>query len=205
MLQDNISVTDPQFSDPTVRDKFDVKIEPVDRTALPEKQARSGVRVTVTAKPGLPVGRFHSWLTLHTNLPEAEKLEIPVVGQVVGDISLHGTVGWNEEQGTLVIGSVNSSQGGHGKVFITVRGAGAGNVKFDVHSVDPPELKVTIGKPKQLKDSLVMFPVDIEIPPGTRPMVHLDTAQGDAGHIVFSTTHPTIKELSLGVKFAVER
>ena len=45
----------------------------------------------------------------------------------------------------------------------------------------------------------------IEIPPGTRPMVHLDTAQGEAARIVFSTTHPKIKELSLSVRFAVER
>ena len=205
MLQDELTVTDAQFSDPTVRDKFDVKIEPVDRAALPNKLARRGVRVTLTTKPGLPIGRFNSWLMLQTNLPEAEKLDIPLSGQVVGDISVHGVVGWNEEQGVLVIGSVKSSEGGHGKVNIIVRGPDAAAVKFGVKSKDPPELKVTIDQPKKLKDTLVLVPVDIEIPPGTRPMVHLDTAQGDAGRIVFSTTHPKIKEVSLSVRFAVER
>jgi len=72
-------------------------------------------------------------------------------------------------------------------------------------SKDPEELKITLGEPKQVKDTLVHVPVDIEIPPGTRPMVHLETAQGEAGRIVFSTTHPKIKELSLSVRFAVER
>ena len=63
---------------------------------------------------------------------------------------------------------------------------------------------MTLGEPKKLKDTLVHVPVTIEIPPGTRPMVHLDTAQGEAARIVFSTTHPKIKELSLAVRFAVE-
>ena len=36
-------------------------------------------------------------------------------------------------------------------------------------------------------------------------MVHLDTVQGEAARIVFSTTHPKIKEISMSVRFAVER
>jgi len=205
MLQDDLSVKDPQISDPTIRDKFDVKIEPVEPSALPNKLAKRGYRVTVTAKEGLPVGRFHSWLTLHTNLPDAAKLDIPLVGQVVGDISVTGVTGWNSEESLLTIGSVKSSEGGQGKVFLVVRGPGAADIKFDVKSKEPEVLKVTLGEPKKLKDTLVQVPVTIDIPPGTRPMVHLDTAQGEAARIVFSTSHPKIKELSLAVRFAVER
>jgi hypothetical protein len=205
MLQDELTVKDPQISDPTVRDKFDVKIEPADPKTLPNKQAKRGYRVTVTAKDGLPVGRFHAWLTLHTNLPEAEKLDIPIVGQVVGDISVTGITGWNAEESVLTIGSVKSGEGGQGKVFLVVRGPGAADVKFDVKSKEPDVLKVTLGEPKKLRDTLVQVPVTINIPPGTRPMVHLDTAQGEAARVVFSTSHPKIKELSLSVRFAVER
>ena len=64
---------------------------------------------------------------------------------------------------------------------------------------------MTVGEPRKLKDTLVQVPLEIELPPGMRPMVRLDTAQGEPGHIVLSTTHPKIKELSLGVHFAVER
>jgi Protein of unknown function (DUF1573) len=205
MLQDELTVKDPLISDPTIRDKFDVKIEPVEPNALPNKLAKRGYRVTVTAKEGLPVGRFHSWVTLHTNLTDAANLDIPIVGQVVGDISVTGVTGWNAEESVLTIGSVKSSQGGQGKVYLVVRGAGAADIKFGVKSKEPAELKVTLGEPKKLKETLVHVPVTIEIPPGTRPMVHLDTAQGEAARIVFTTTHPKIKELSLSVRFAVER
>ena len=48
---------------------------------------------------------------------------------------------------------------------VVVRGEGAADVKFEVGSIDPPELKVTIGEPKRLKDTLVHVPVEI----GCRP------------------------------------
>jgi hypothetical protein len=181
-----------------------VKIEPVAREALPNPLAKQGVRVTVTALPGLPVGRFHQWLSVKTNLPEAEKLEIPLLGQVVGDISVHG-IGWKEEQGVLALGNVKSSAGGQGKLSVMIRGPEAEGVTLAVKSVEPPELKVKIGDPKKVKDALVHVPIEIAVPPGTRPMVHLDTAQGEGGRVILSTTHPKIKELSLGVHFAVER
>jgi len=150
------------------------------------------------------MGRFNQWLSLRTNLPEAEKLEIPVIGRVVGELSVHG-IGWNEEAGELIIGNVKSSEGGRGRVNIVARGNDAAAIKFAVKSEEPPELNVTIGEPKQLKENLIHVPVEIEVPVGTRPMVHLDTAQGEPGRIIVSTTHPKIKELSIGVRFAVER
>jgi hypothetical protein len=205
MLQDNLTVKDPEFSDPTLRDKFDVKIEPVEKDALPNKLARKGVRITLTSKADLPVGRFSSWLRLHTDLHNSEKLDIPLSGQVVGDIAVRGFNGWNDDQGVLTIGSVKSSEGAHGKVNLIVRGEDAAAVKFSVKSVTPEELKVTIGQPQKVKDTFVQVPVDIEIPRGTPPMVHLDTAQSEAAHIVFSTTHPKVKELTMSVRFAVER
>jgi hypothetical protein len=205
MLQDDLTVKDPSFADPTVRDKFDVKVEPVDRAALPNKLAKRGVKVTVSAKPGLPIGRIGSWLSLNTNLPGAEKLSIPILGQVVGDISVGGLNGWNPEESVLIIPTVKSSVGGRGTANLVVRGPDAAKVEFRVLSKDPDVLNVKLGKPEKLKETLVRVPVEIEIPPNTPPMVHLDTPQGDAAKIVFSTTHPKIKEVSLSVRFAVER
>ncbi len=204
MLQDDLVVTDPQLSDPMLRDKFDVQIVPVAQADLPNPKAKSGVVVTVTTKPGLPVGRFNQWLAVKTNLEDGDHLEIPVTGRVVGDISVRG-LGWNDEQGVLLLGSVKSSEGKRETLNLMVRGAGAGAVKFEVASCDPPELSVTVGEPKKLKDDLFSVPLKVEVPVGTRPMVRTDTAQGEAGRIVLNTTHPKVKELVLGVRFSVER
>jgi hypothetical protein len=206
MLQDELNVSSAELSDAQYRDKFDIKMEPVERDQLPLKNARDGVRITLTAKPGLPIGPFNQYLTLATNLKEGEKLHIPVIGRVVGDISVHGTRGqWLEEQGVLSLGAVESAQGKKARLNLVVRGEGAEDVTFEVGSVDPPELKVTFGNSTRLKPTLARVPMDVEVPPGMRPMVRLATAQGDEGKIVLKTTHPTMKELTLGVRFAVER
>lgn len=204
MLHDEVVISDAQISDPDSRDKFEIKIEPVERESLPNPLAKAGVRIALTTKPDLPVGRLHQSLVLRTNLPEAEHLEIPLVGRVIGDIRVHGP-GWNEEEGVLLLGKIRSDEGRKARLIIAVRGANAAGVRFAVQSVDPPELKVTIGEPKPLRDTLLHVPVEIEVPAGTRPMVRLHTAQGDEGRIVLSTTHDKIKELVLGVRFAVER
>jgi hypothetical protein len=204
MLQDELKVRDAVIADEESRDKFVVEVEPVEQDELPDPRARDGIRLKVTAKPGLPVGRLYQWVTLNTNLAEAETLEIPIVGRVVGDISVYGT-GWNEEQGVLTIGRVKSSEGKKVPVNVMVRGPGAENVKVDVQSVDPPEMKVTVGKPKKLRAGLLHVPVEIEVPAGTRPMVRLNTAQGEEARVVLTTTHPKISELTLGVRFSVER
>ena len=204
MLQDNLVVSGPQFSDPLLRDKFDVTITPVAQEDLPNPKAKAGVVITATAKAGLPVGRFNQWLAVKTNLEDGEHLEIPVSGRVVGDISVRG-LGWNEEQGVLLMGNVKSSEGKQETLNLMVRGAEAGTVKFEVKSSDPPELSVAVGEPKKLKDDLFSVPLKVEVPAGTRPMVRTDTAQGEAGRIVLSTTHPKVKELVLSVRFSVER
>jgi hypothetical protein len=204
MLQDAISVDSAELGNEETRDNFDVKIEPAERDKLPAKTARAGVKITLTAKPGLPIGRFNQYLTLNTNLKEGEKLHIPVIGRVVGDISVHGT-NWNEEIGALNLGQVESSAGKKARVNVVVRGENAAGVKFDIGTIDPPELKVTIGQPKRLNDKLAHVPMEIEIPAGTRPMARLGTSQGEEARIVLTTTHPTMKELAVPVRFAVGR
>jgi hypothetical protein len=204
MLQDELEVTEAQLSDEKTRGFFDVKAERAEKDQLPDPTAKDGVRVTVTAKSGLPIGHFNEWLSVKTNMPDAQKLEIPVMGQVVGEISVRG-IAWDEAQGSLRLGSLKSDTGKRDTVNLVVRGPEAANVKFSVESCDPPELKVTVGEAKQLKPELVHVPVTIEVPAGTRPMVRLDTAQGEAGRVVLKTTHPSVPELVLGVRFSVER
>jgi hypothetical protein len=204
MLQDELKVDSAELGTVETRDRFDVKIEPVERDQLPNNKARAGVRITVTAKPGLPLGRFDQFLTLNTNLKEGEKLHIPIIGRVVGDISVHGT-NWSEDEQALNLGHVDSQTGKKARLNIVVRGENAAEVKFDVNSADPPALKATFGESKRLKDTLAHVSMEIEIPAGTRPMNRLGTAQGEEARIVLKTTHPTMKELSVPVRFAVGR
>jgi hypothetical protein len=186
------------------REYFDVAVEPVDRDALPNPQAKKGVRIRLTAKPGLPLGPFDQWLEVKTDLPDAEKLKIPVLGRVIGNISVHGRY-WNEDQGILRLGHIKSHEGARDELNLVVRGEGADDVELSIASIDPPEMLAKLGEPRRLKDTLMHVPLVVEIPKGTPPMARLDTAQSDEARVVLKTTMPEVPEMVLQVRFAVER
>lgn len=205
LVQDALEVGEPTLSNEQTREFFDIRVERLDRAALPTPKAKDGVRITLTVKPGLPLGRFDQWLSIATNLPDAETLKIPVVGRVVGNISVHGRPYWNEEAGILRIGHVKSDEGARVPLNLVIRGENAAETELTVVSVDPPELVATLGEPKRLRDTLVHVPLVIAIPPGTPPMARLDTQQSDEARVVLRTNRPDAQEMIIPVRFAVER
>jgi hypothetical protein len=202
--QDDLNVSEPALTNTETRKFFDVTVEPVKPSELPNPKARSGVRIRVSTKPGLRLGRFDQWLTVSTNIPDAETIMIPVIGRVIGDVSIYGRM-WNEEQGVLRLGRVKSAEGASALLNVVVRGAGADQVKFSVASVDPPELVAKLGEPKRVKNELVHVPLTIEVPPGTPPMARLDIDQHDEARVVLKTSRPDVPEVVLGVRFIVEK
>jgi hypothetical protein len=202
--QEELKVGEPTLSNTETRDYFDVRVEPVEPSALPNPKAKAGVRVRVTAKPGLRLGRFDQWLSLTTNIPDAEQLKIPIIGRVIGNISIHGRL-WNEDQGVLRFGRVTSADGASAQLNVVIRGDNADKVELTVDMVDPPELVAKLGKPNRVKDTLVHVPLVIEIPPGTPPMARLDIYQHDEALVVLTTNQPDAPEIVLSVRFAVER
>jgi hypothetical protein len=204
MAQDDLEIGTPELSNTETRQFFDVNIEPVEPKNLPNPKAKAGARIRVTAKPGLRMGRFDQWLSVKTNIPDAEEIKIPISGRVIGNISIHGLM-WNEDQGVLRLGKVKSSEGIKQALNIVVRGENAGGATIEVASTDPAELKATLGEPKKVSDKLVHVPLTVEIPPGTPPMARLDIDQHDEARIVLKTNLPDVPEIVLGVRFAVER
>ncbi len=204
LAQQDLEVSDPELTNTETRNYFDVSVERVEPAALPDPNAKAGVRVRLTVKPGLRLGRFDQWLAVTTNIPDAEQIKIPVIGRVVGNISIHGRL-WNEDQGVLRLGRVKSSEGVEAPLNIVIRGEGADKVELSVASVDPPELVAKIGEKKQLRETLVHVPLTIAIPQGVAPMARLDISQHDEARVVLKTNYPEIPEIVLGVRFVVER
>jgi hypothetical protein len=204
LTQDNLEVNDPTLSNPSTRELFDIQIESVEPESLPNPKAKGGVRIRLTAKPGLPLGHFDQYLSLTTDIPDATRLDIPVIGRVVGNVSVHGRL-WSEPRGSLMLGNVRSDQGASAELNLVIRGKGADDVKMEVISTDPPEMIAKLDEPTALRPTLVHVPLTVEIPAGTRPMVRLDTDHSDGGRITLKTTHPDAPELVLRVQFTVER
>jgi hypothetical protein len=199
-----LQVGDPVLSIADTRKSFDIKVEPVEHSELPNPDAKQGVKITVTAKPGLALGRFDQWLKVPTNIKEAETIEVPISGRVIGNISIHGRL-WNEEQGVLRLGAIKSEEGLSTNLNIVVRGNDAGATELTIESVDPPELIAKLGEPNKISSTLVHVPLTIEVPPGTPPMAHLETQQSEAGKVILTTNSKEAAEMVIHVRFDVER
>jgi hypothetical protein len=202
--QDELQVDPPTLSNAETQKYFDITVEPVEHSKLPNPDAKQGVEITVTAKPGLPLGRFDQWLKLTTNIEDAKKLEIPISGRVIGNISVHGRL-YNEEQGVLRLGTVQSDEGASADLNIVIRGDEAETTTLSVESCDPPEMIAKLGEPKKLSPTLVHVPLVVEIPKGTEPMAHMETQQSEAGKIVLKTNSKEAAQMVLHVRFAVEK
>lgn len=202
-LEPEVQILSHQVLDEELAKKMQVTFEPVPKEQLPSKEAQAGVRVTAVYDSAGALGPFGGSLRLETNLKRTPRLEVPIYGTVKGDISLFGK-GWTEPNGLLRMDPATTASGGVSKLNVAIRGEHAPETKLSVARVDPPELKVSLGEPKELRKDLVHVPLVVEIPSGLRPMVRAGEDEGGFGEIVLATTHPTTKEVRLRVSFTVK-
>jgi hypothetical protein len=102
------------------------------------------------------------------------------------------------------MGPATTAEGASTRLNVAVRGEHAKDTKLTVARVEPPELKATLGDLKLINDKLAQAQLTVEIPPGTRPMVHAGEDQGGEGEIILATTHPDTPEVRLRVTFTVK-
>lgn len=206
-LDEEIRVTDYQLSDKALAENIEITIIPAERAELPSPDATNGVKVTAKFKSGKTVGPFRNWLTLTTNLERAKTLEVRLAGQVVGEVSINAGGGgavWNKSKGVLRLGSFASAEGKKAKLTLAVRGEYGEELKWEVVEVDPACLQVSVGKSKPLGPKRLHFPIQIEIPSGTAPVVRLGEPISSDAHIVLRSNNEKIPDVRMRVHFAVE-
>ena len=202
-LQPDVKILDYKFSDEDMASHFDVKVTPVEKSALPNPEAMSGVKVTATYRAGKTIGQTSCWLELTTNLEKTPEHSVLVAVSTVGDISVYGP-GWSQKLGLLNMGAVQSEKGKEVRLNLAVHGPLAKETEVEVVSTDPEELEVTLGEPQIISDALVHRPLYVEIPPGTPPMVRTGEPASTDAHIILKSTHPDASEVQLRVHFSVE-
>lgn len=203
-----IEILSHRFAEPTAADHFEVTITPIakeelNKDDLGDEDAQSGVLIAVSAKPGLPVGPFYQRLLLTTNLKTAPQIEIPVQGRVVGDLTISGR-NWNDEIGVLELGTIRSSEGAKAELSVVAKGPYREAVDLKVVKVTPDFLKVTVGKPRTIGKAVTLFPLTIEIPPGSPAANFLGSQQGKLGNIILDTGHPETPQLRMHLRMVVE-
>jgi hypothetical protein len=207
----SVRVVKHEFVNSETASHFEAKSEPIPQDQLMEPDARSGCLISLTVKPGLPLGTFDQTIRLEVEMEgvvENPTVDVPVYGKVDSDISIVGAT-WKKE--VVRIGAVKGAQGATRNLFIVLRGRQRHDVKLTVASTDPSWLRVTIGEPIELKpdgpvdSGVTQVPLTVEIPPGSPPANHLGYDQGKYAQIVLDTTHPQVKQIRIPLQFVVEQ
>lgn len=203
-LNEDVKVLNFEVSPAELDEQLQVEILPAEKGALPIAEASGGLKVLARYRSGSALGPFRGWLTMTTNLPNAERLMVPIMGRVTGDVSIYGP-GWNADRGLLRLGPILSAEGKVVRVNLAVRGEHAHATKFSVASVDPSELKVILGDARKMGEDLVYQPVEVEVPAHTRPLVRMGEPASSDALIVFHSTHPRAQTIRMRVHFSVSR
>jgi uncharacterized protein DUF1573 len=158
--------------------------KPMGPEELKRRNARSGYEVTVEVKPGMPPGRFSEKVMVETDHPERPELDLAVVGQAYGPISVVPS--------RLVMPRVASRRGGSQAVELIVRGAD--RTQFEVAS-KPDKIRVAIA-PEETPGVKGRYRLTVTVPPDTAPGVLDDP-------IVLKTDHPRIREVKIPIQIYV--
>ena len=204
----DFKVTGHQFADRATADYFELETEemPAEQVAR-EKEAKAGRILNLIVKPGLPLGPLRQRIRISLDLPGDPTLELPIEGNVIGDISIVGTAEWLDEHSLLNLGTVESGQGAKSEgMHLLVKGEHRDEVKLKVRSVEPDFLRIEFEEPQPVPGQpVVKIPFTIEVPPDAPIGEHNNILDHPFGKIEIDTGHPTTPRLQIYLNFTVEK
>ncbi|MFO1063783.1 MAG: DUF1573 domain-containing protein [Pirellulales bacterium] len=197
---DSLSWTDAKTAD---RITLTSELIPADDPRLKDSpRTTAAAEITLKIAPGMPLGAFQSHVRIKTSLPEMEPLEIPVMGNGVGDVQVISGTNYDQKFRVLSLGTIKSSEGYDGRLHLSVQGEARNDVKFEVAEVIPNVLNVTVGEPK-VQSKRVLFPINMNIPKGTAAVDFPGSNKENFGKIVIKTNHPHIEQIVINVRMTV--
>ncbi len=153
-------------------------------------KALAGFKIGVRVKSGMPIGGFKEDLQLSTNHPKHPRVNLVVVGRVVGPISISPVA--------LNLSHISGAKGGKGSVNLFVRGQE--KVNFTITKIPSPLTAAftPIEDKARSKVASCRYLLTVTVPPGTPPMsIH-------AGSIEFTTDHPEAPKMVMPLDVIVE-
>ena len=175
---------------------------------IPEMaDARRYVDCKVTLLPGMPAGPLNLELQIgrrnESGGQEEEFLFYNIRGRVVTPIRVIAGDDYNETRNILTMGAAKSSQGLKKSFMLSIRTEDfQGDPNVRVGKVIPEQIKATIGTPK-VSATQRIYPILLEIPPGSDPVEFDGTFSKDFGKIVIETDMESSPTIPMYLKFRV--
>jgi len=206
---DDLEILKHEFTVAKNREFYEMEFRKMTPEEIKEvPRAKSGIEVTVRLKKGHPIGPLQQSIHLVARSGDQQEIELnlPIIGAITGDIYFLPMPGFHGESSSLLMGKIERGKGETKTLHILVKGPYRQDVKLSVGLTDPENiLRAEIGEPKVISDGKIwMYPLNVSVAKDAPPITRLPTAQSKPGKIIIKTTHPTIDELPLFVRFLVE-
>jgi hypothetical protein len=189
-----------EFENPDHEKFFNISFTPVSSDDLAREKAKSGLKMNVEVKPGLPYGDFREEVNVSTN-QSPDPVKVHLIGNVASDILL---VGQNvvREKSIVNFGAVSQKDGKKQTIFLIVKGSHRDETKVELASYEPTtDFKATLGEVIHDSAKSARYPIVIEVPPGAALVTR---TEGSYAKINLTTTHPEIKEINIKVRYVVK-
>jgi hypothetical protein len=200
----DLTVTGVELSDLETAPFFETEVQPVDESTLAaETGAVAGQQIVVRLKPGLALGRFRQRLRVYLSDPELGPLEVPVDGNVVGNITLFGN-GYDPRAGYWNLGHLSGDQEHSRTLYILVKGEDATKVQLQVAEVEPADVLSVELQAMGSVNKIARHALKLTVRPQGGVVNRLGNDQGDLAEIVLESTHPDVPQIRIPVSFALE-
>lgn len=214
-----IRLSDITLADPRIAPKFDITFS----EARPPKEdeltglddAKEVIEFQVKVDKGLPSGNINTHLNFHVEeateaSPSLSAEDFPsykVNGRCLNPIRIIAGTRYDESRDILDMGIAPSSEGIKISFVFGIRTDEFPNAAIKAKSITPEAaanvLKVTVGEPNTTKNQK-LFPVTVEIPPGTPPIEFNGASGKEFVKLTFDTNMEDSPEESIYLKFVIQ-
>ncbi len=161
-------------------------VKPMPEADAKQLKAEKAQVITVTIKPGMPLGRFDEEMVIHTDHPKEPEIKVSVLGHAFGPISV-------TPEGVRQM-NVDGTRGFSRELVVTVRSDKG--TRFEVVQ-KPSPLEISIA-PNDDARHKGRYRMTVTVPPGTAP-------SKIEGEIVLKTNDQRAAEVRIPVKMLVTR
>jgi hypothetical protein len=175
---------------------------------MPEKaDARHVVDAKIRLLPGLPAGPLNIIIKFARKTTgrdqEVEFLEYNVRARCITPVRIIAGDDYSEDRSIYNLGAAKSSEGLKKKFMIAVRREDSdADPNVRIAKCVPSQLKATLGEPS-VSAAQRIYPVTIEVPPGSEAVELDGTFSKDFGKIVIETDMESSPQIPIYVKFRI--
>jgi len=166
------------------------------------KSAKSVYDVTVTLKPGMPIGHFQNKIIVRSDSDLEPEFTFPVNGQILGSLAII-SLDYDQKTGMMNMGTTFRGTSTRKLLRLKFNPPDDVTPEFQVVSKNPEWLNVTLGSITPPVDGISLQPVTIEIPADANLGASDAADTENPSVIVLESNIPAISTIRIPIEYDV--